>query len=647
MHHRLVPPAGPRAIARALLFASFTLLAPNFAPRASATVQAVSIDPAAPTLCDSVRLIVGGYLPAPCYTIRGFRVGAPEPLPTMGPIPTYRIRALVRAEEPDPATQPNCVTVIEPYRLARELGRLPFGNYWVEAREYLYPFPADSASSPIDSSLVRFDFFVGPDSCRAGAGCALFGFAEAGTGIEPRVGCTARTLPGGRACFDVTLANDTPVGAFQTAVAIPTGGGAFVADFPNLIVPVEVTATPRAAGFQVAWARDETRTKIVLYSTTGAVLQPGRGPVLHLCYDVKEGTPEGSYSIGFGPTLVSTPVGDVIPLCPTFAEIQGRLCVGEGGCDLNGDGVGNIRDILRLVRCVLQDSSDFCPDSVRAHADCNGDDHVDVRDIVCCVRKTLLSDAGWGPFSPVASGFSSDLSAVRFEGPVEPVSSDAARATVAIDRGPSFGGVQFMLDAGTAARVERVSFDDPSRLSSFDWQPLADGRARVMIYNLGPTVETTGDASGSPSTSLATARVFVTLRRNTFATDEGYLALDTVRGATNTGDVLSFAGGVYQTPLPTAYPPAAPAILPARPNPFISDTEISYSLPSAASVSVRVFDVRGRLVRTLQDGPSDAGVQRLRWDGRDDMGRTASVGIYFVRFDAGNTLQTQRILRLR
>src|SRR5512139_4268124 len=105
MHHRVVPPAGLRAlaIARAVFLASFTLLAPGFAPRAAATLQAVSIDPPAPTLCDSTGLTVAGYLPAPCYTIRGFRVGAPEPLPTMGPIPTYRIQAIVRAEEPDPA----------------------------------------------------------------------------------------------------------------------------------------------------------------------------------------------------------------------------------------------------------------------------------------------------------------------------------------------------------------------------------------------------------------------------------------------------------------------------------------------------------------------------------------------------------------
>ncbi|HEU4724227.1 MAG TPA: hypothetical protein VFU59_02910, partial [Candidatus Eisenbacteria bacterium] len=241
--------------------------------RAFATVEGGAALPPEPTVCDSVLLVARGSLPNPCYSIRGFRVGEPEPLPTMGPIPVYRIVGVILAEEPNPALDVACPTVIEPYRVSKELGKLPFGRYQVELREYLHPFPADS-TAPIDSSRAYASFSVGADSCRTGAGCALFGFAASnatGDRIDP---CTARVAPGGRACFDVTLMNEAPVGAFQTSVALPPGE-AFIYDFTNLIVPVSVTTTARTEGFQTAWTLDGTNTKILVYSTSGAVLQPG------------------------------------------------------------------------------------------------------------------------------------------------------------------------------------------------------------------------------------------------------------------------------------------------------------------------------------------------------------------------------------
>jgi len=640
-----------RAIARGpVLFIALALsaaLAQGFPPPALATVLGGATLPAAPTLCDSVRLLIEGVLPSSCYWIREFRVGAPVPLPTMGPVPTYLIEARIRVEAPSPIAEVVCPTVLEPYRLAEKLGTLPFGRYWVRAREYVFASSPADTTTPIDSSRAFIDFSVGTDSCRASNGCALLGFAPPNSpnieGVQPD-GCTTRALPGGRACFDVTLRNEAPVAAFQTVVELPPGE-AFPYDFPNLIVPIEVVPAERAAGFAVAWNREVTTLKIVAYSTTGAVIPPGSGPVLHLCYDVKAGTPEGSYEITFGPSLLSTPLGEVIPFCPTFQEIRGRLCVGEGGCDLNGDGVGDVRDIARLVRCVLGDSTDVCPDSIRAKADCNDDALVDVRDVVCCVQKILTHDAGWGPIYPVASTFSSDESSIGFEGPVESGDAFEAHATVSIVRGAAFGGVQFVLNPGTAARVRAISLDDPLGVSTLRWEPRPDGSARVMVYDAGGPVAASQPSPGSASGGAGTARLRVTLERS--SNGDGELSLDPVRSATATGTILAIGFGTLRVALPAGAAMNAPAILPARPNPFVSETEISFSLASAGPASLRLFDVTGRLVRTLHEGWANAGPQRLRWDGRDDRGRTVGVGIYFVRLTAGGIIRTERILRLR
>ena len=621
---------------------------------AFATVESASVVPTTPTVCDSVRLVVAGTLSSPCYTIRGFRVGAPELLPilTLGPIPTYRIPVLIRAEEPNPAIGAPCPAVIEPYRLAEELGKLRFGNYWVDATEYVHHFPADS-TAPIDSSRIRFMFFVGSDSCRTGEGCVLLGFGATGFDYPRLDGCTARANPGERACFDVTLMNPLPVGALQTSITIPSRRIDFPIDFSTLLAPVSVIATPRAAGFEAAWTADGSTAKVVLYSVTGATIPPGRGAVLHVCYAVKDETPEGICPLLFGPSLVSSPEGDAIPFCPTFAEIEGRICVGVSRCDLNGDGVGDVRDITRMVRCILAIPSELCPDSLRAGFDCNGDGTLDVRDVVCCVRDILTRDGGWGPDPGPSGAPSLDVAHVGFEGAATWANPLEGRAVIAIDGGRLFGGVQFLLHSRGLARVRDIAIEDPRGLFALQWDVGIGGGARVMVYNRGFIEAGSGSGSGAASRGAGLAgevvpiRLFLTLEPVAEGAADGGLAIRSLRGATYAGAALSVEGGAIDLHVPASSVAGVASILPARPNPFLSDTEISFALPSDARASVRLFDVGGRLVRTLHDGSTAAGVHRMRWDGRDDRGRTVGVGIYFVHFTSGSVVRTERILRLR
>lgn len=642
------PRTNVSTLIRTAAIAAATLGLFGLVPPASATVEGGSAVPAAPTVCDSVQLVVAGALPDPCYTIREFRVGAPEPLPTMGPIPTYGISARIRVEGPNPLLGAPCPAVIEPYRLKEEIGRLPFGNYWVDVAEYIYPFPADS-TAPIDSSRIRFTFFVGSDSCRAGEGCVLLGFGATGFDHPRLDGCTARANPGERACFDVTLLNPLPVGALQTSITIPSRRIDFPIDFSTLLVPVSVIATPRAAGFEAAWTADGSTAKIVLFSATGATIPPGRGAILHVCYAVKDEAPEGVCPLRFGPSLVSSPEGDAIPFCPTFAEIEGRICVGVSPCDLNGDGVGDVRDIIRMVRCILDTTSDPCPDSVRARADCNGDGALDVRDVVCCVRDILSRDGGWGPDSGPGGAPSLDVTHVGFEGPATWTNPLEAHAAITIDRGRPFGGVQFVLYSGGPARVRDIALEDPQGAHALQWGPAFGGGSRVMIYERGFIEVGSGSATrttGQAGEAVAPVRILLTLEP-TGGADGGGLTIRSLRGATDDGSPLSVQGEAAFLSVPPSSVSGVATILPARPNPFVTDTEISFALPNAARASVRLFDVTGRLVRTLHDRATNAGVHRLRWDGRDDRGRMVRVGIYFVHLTAGSAVRTDRILRLR
>jgi hypothetical protein len=83
------------------------------------------------------------------------------------------------------------------------------------------------------------------------------------------------------------------------------------------------------------------------------------------------------------------------------------------------------------------------------------------------------------------------------------------------------------------------------------------------------------------------------------------------------------------------------------PNPFNPSTTISIGLPSAASVTLSVFDVNGRLVRTLVDGPVPAGFRSFAWDGRDSRGKAVASGVYFYRMTTDRYQKTRKMLLIK
>ncbi|MEZ4388414.1 MAG: C25 family cysteine peptidase [Candidatus Krumholzibacteriia bacterium] len=83
------------------------------------------------------------------------------------------------------------------------------------------------------------------------------------------------------------------------------------------------------------------------------------------------------------------------------------------------------------------------------------------------------------------------------------------------------------------------------------------------------------------------------------------------------------------------------------PNPLRGEASIAFALPRAGQVRLRVFDVRGRLVRTLLDGAADGGEGMVVWRGRDDRGRDLADGVYFCRLEHGGRTLTQKLLLVR
>ncbi|HQL23465.1 MAG TPA: FlgD immunoglobulin-like domain containing protein, partial [candidate division Zixibacteria bacterium] len=83
------------------------------------------------------------------------------------------------------------------------------------------------------------------------------------------------------------------------------------------------------------------------------------------------------------------------------------------------------------------------------------------------------------------------------------------------------------------------------------------------------------------------------------------------------------------------------------PNPFNPSTQITFALPQAGPVTLRVYDVQGRLVRTLANGPFDAGVHSVEWNGTDGTGSAVASGVYLYRLSAGETVVTRKMILMK
>jgi hypothetical protein len=84
-----------------------------------------------------------------------------------------------------------------------------------------------------------------------------------------------------------------------------------------------------------------------------------------------------------------------------------------------------------------------------------------------------------------------------------------------------------------------------------------------------------------------------------------------------------------------------------HPNPFRGNTVISYSLPRAGNVSVTVYDVTGRPVKTLVNGHANPGNFTATWDGKAANGAPAAAGVYFYTLATNNSKITRKLTLLQ
>jgi len=230
----------------------------------------------------------------------------------------------------------------------------------------------------------------------------------------------------------------------------------------------------------------------------------------------------------------------------------------------------------------------------------------------------------------------------------EPVSAGANLLKLQVPSVPSVGetfAVSLHLDA--VGSVLGISI-------ALDWDPAI---VEPVAYRIGELLETQAGhgvflspAMGAVDavvigSTLSGAGILGTITFQVRGEGNPRIALKTVltRGIANKPVVVQLDQEIQDD----GVQPTMTQLLPPSANPFMGSTQVRFVLAETAPVSIRVYGVDGRLVRSLVDQVLPAGHRQIDWDGRDDVGREVVAGLYLVRMRAGASSETQRLVRLR
>ena len=83
------------------------------------------------------------------------------------------------------------------------------------------------------------------------------------------------------------------------------------------------------------------------------------------------------------------------------------------------------------------------------------------------------------------------------------------------------------------------------------------------------------------------------------------------------------------------------------PNPFNPTTQIKYDIAEDSFVSITIYDVMGRNIRTLMNLNQTVGYHSIQWDAKNDMGEGVSAGMYIYVIQAGEFRATKKMVLLK
>ncbi len=315
--------------------------------------------------------------------------------------------------------------------------------------------------------------------------------------------------------------------------------------------------------------------------------------------------------------------------------------------------------LVTLTKCPFDDGSGTAyPQRIAGDVDCLGDlDETDVDLVLQYVVGLIGAFPGCDPWvwvpefrctetCPEALDFIGVLKG-DVSGPMPDPVLDPAHIKVGIPRHYYNGGVGYVevpvkvRDALEVFSVEFVLAYDQDKLEVESVVPVGKAGGFHVAYNdLGGAVDVA--LAGLMSFSGSGRVAMVTFKKKDHRVPIAHTEVALTEALFNEGDPPAVIDGhAYDGEIVRF------ALGPVSPNPFAEGTVISYSVPGAARVALKIFNVSGQVVRTVFAGDVDAGLHQVGWDGRDDSGAKVARGVYFCRMEAGGFSATEKIVLLR
>jgi len=208
-------------------------------------------------------------------------------------------------------------------------------------------------------------------------------------------------------------------------------------------------------------------------------------------------------------------------------------------------------------------------------------------------------------------------------------------------------GTDTRVTTNTFSQIQPYVDADPMGNAYVVWTDLRNGASNPDIFldrRLGGVFEGNTALVYSATDPTNSVQRFPGIAHDEFGT--AYVAWSDERllaGALKNREVFYKEGTDVVTAVGVSEGPALGRLLRNYPNPFNPQTKIQFNLARDSQTTLRVFDVRGRLVRTLLDSYLAAGSRVITWDGRGAQGSPLPSGSYFLRLEGGGTFLSKTV----
>jgi hypothetical protein len=250
----------------------------------------------------------------------------------------------------------------------------------------------------------------------------------------------------------------------------------------------------------------------------------------------------------------------------------------------------------------------------------------------------MIVAMNWGKVSPVGLG---DLIAARGSENLRDLvkltivpGEDNVFSVVLENGSASLKGIHLVVNAGgDLLRIDRGALITGASDVFFAALPRKGGAAEMCIAALGADTPLLAKASGE------IARF--TVKQGVDPVSVRFEGIDLRDLANRKTEDIAIGG--YEAP----FVPKTTALLCNYPNPFNPATTLTFDVAAAGRVSIQIYDVTGRLIKTLVDARIEPGRHQAQWNGKNENGATMSSGVYLYRMRAAGYEATKKMVLLR